>query len=180
MSRGSNSADIGAIFENMFKSTFQEVSLTVPSIIRKITDSKAAGNLIQQVPGDFEIRVPAEEEKTCYNFLVECKASRVETDFTATFRSFMKTKVYGDVRKEARAGAVPVVLFYSTLREEIEVWDYLKIIEHHPNKRVKLPGAPEMTVVTRNLKSLCKHWVLEPKKFAKMFRHKLSDALDKE
>lgn len=172
--------EIGGIFENMFKSAFQEVSTQIPCLIRKITDSKMAGNIIKKVAGDFEIRIPGPVSGTCYNFIVECKASRVQTNFDSTFRGFMNSEVFGEVRKEKRAGSIPVVLFYSTLREEIEVWDYMKIVSHYPFKRSPLSGPPEMTVVTRNLKSLCKRWVLKPEEFAGMFRFKIADQLLRE
>lgn len=177
---GKNGSDIGGIFENMFKNDFNSVVKKRPCLVKKITDSKEAGNLIKSVPGDFEIRVPGTVKGQCFNFIVECKASRVESDFSATFRSFMKPKVFGLVRLEKRAGSIPLVMFYSTLTEEIEVWDYMKVIGHHPMKRQRLPGAPLFTIARRNLKTFCAHWVNDPQKFANLFNYETDDSLDKE
>jgi hypothetical protein len=173
-------AEIGKVFENLFKNTFSYVSAGVPCLVKKITDSRSAGNIIATVAGDFEVRVPTKTHGLSYNFLVECKASQVKVDFASSFRSFMSPKIFGRVRLEKRSGAIPLVLFYSTLREEIEVWDYMKIISQYPNKRVPLTGLPALIVAKANLRAFCHRWATKPEELAASLNFEIKDSLERQ
>lgn len=140
----------GKIFENMIKGVFSDVEKRMPCKLTKITDSHSAGNLIDVVSGDFELLVPRVWPESV-KFIIECKASKVESTLQGCFRSFIKPGPLGKVRKEKRAGAVPIVMFYSLEREEIEIWDYVPIYEVHAIKREPIPDFPLAIVSKTNL-----------------------------
>ena len=81
----------------------------------RLTDSKAAGNLVQQVPADFSVTFRG------HHLFIEAKFSEVADSLSQCFAN-VKTTQLAHAYLERRAGGSYWILFGSAVSQHFEVW----------------------------------------------------------
>jgi hypothetical protein len=131
----------------------------------RIVDSAAAGNFITAREADFRMRIKSALRGQPYEFLIECKASTIDTTFAKCFKRLIGEKQLPKMRLAVRAGAIGLYFFYSVTTDEIEIWDFQQVAKAYYEKRVKFEEVPRYLVAGKNYLYFARQMVEKPYRF---------------
>jgi hypothetical protein len=131
----------------------------------RVIDSAAAGNFIEARESDFRMRIKSALRGQPYEFLIECKASTIDTTFAKCFKRLIGDKQLPKMRLAVRAGAIGLYFFYSVTTDEIEIWDFSQVAKAYYTKRVKFEDVPRYIVSGVNYPIFAKKMVENPERF---------------
>lgn len=160
----------GKIFENNITAAMKGVENQLPIRFSKITDSFAAGNIIQAVDSDFKLQIKSPHNDSPYLIYIEAKATVLENDFAHVFRSFVKGTQNASMVMNMRAGAAGCYFFHKVNEGIFEVWDAGLVGKYYFPARKPIDGHAAYTVAHANLAQFMLRICSDPSSFLQALR----------